>query len=139
MVIEDSVLWFIISLAGGGMGLLFAVVLTRNVLSFNEGSDAMKKISGAIRQGASAYLNRQYKTVAVITGVIALLILGTAPLLGIQGVRDPISNFHPRGGSVSARGISGHDGLGKGQRPGPPKPRKPALEGPLRSRFRAAR
>ena len=54
---------FWLGLAAGGLALLFAVVQARRVLSFSEGSDAMKKIASAIREGANAYLRHQYATV----------------------------------------------------------------------------
>ncbi|MCI9366919.1 MAG: sodium-translocating pyrophosphatase [Oscillospiraceae bacterium] len=63
-------------LAAGGLALLFAVVQARRVLSFSEGSDAMKKIASAIREGANAYLRHQYATVfKVFLVVFAVLLL----------------------------------------------------------------
>ena len=50
---------------GAVVAILFAVYLARKVLKAAEGNDLMKKISAAVRQGANAYLKRQY------TGVIA--------------------------------------------------------------------
>ena len=72
--VSSSMFWLVISFIGGSLGLLFALIFTKNVLRYKEGNDAMKKISDAIRQGASTYLNRQYKTIAVITIILAVLI-----------------------------------------------------------------
>ena len=67
---------FWLGLAAGGLALLFAVVQARRVLSFSEGSDAMKKIASAIREGANAYLRHQYATVfKVFLVVFAVLLL----------------------------------------------------------------
>jgi len=67
---------FWLGLAAGILALLFAVFQARRVLSFSEGSDAMKKIASAIREGADAYLRHQYATVfKVFLVVFAVLIL----------------------------------------------------------------
>ena len=54
-----------VTLAGSLIGLLFALLLARRILGFSEGNDTMRQISASIRQGANAYLKRQYKVVAV--------------------------------------------------------------------------
>src|SRR3989344_4332737 len=58
----------------GLIALGFAAFIAWLVLKQDEGSDKMKEIASAIRQGAKAYLNRQYKTVAVFTIVIAVIL-----------------------------------------------------------------
>ncbi len=54
-----------ITLAGAVIGLLFALLMARRILGFDEGNETMRHISASIRQGANAYLKRQYKVVAV--------------------------------------------------------------------------
>ncbi|MCL4325082.1 MAG: sodium-translocating pyrophosphatase [Candidatus Thermoplasmatota archaeon] len=48
---------------------------TYRVFREDEGTDKMKEISKAIREGAEAFLTREYKTVAMVGAVIAVLIL----------------------------------------------------------------
>ncbi|MDW8465584.1 MAG: hypothetical protein RML35_05185 [Chloroherpetonaceae bacterium] len=43
--------------SAAGIGLLFALFLTRQVLSSDMGSDAMRRISDAIKEGAEAFLS----------------------------------------------------------------------------------
>ena len=68
---------FWLGLAAGVLALLFALFQAKRVLSFSEGTDAMKKIASAIREGADAYLRHQYATVfkvfAVVFAVLVLL------------------------------------------------------------------
>ncbi|MCI2106350.1 MAG: sodium-translocating pyrophosphatase [Intestinimonas sp.] len=67
--------YFWIGLVGAVCALLFAVIQSRKVLSYSEGTDVMKKIAGSIREGANAYLKRQYSTVAKVFVVVFVVLL----------------------------------------------------------------
>jgi K(+)-stimulated pyrophosphate-energized sodium pump len=56
------------------VGLVFAFILIGFVLRHSAGNERMREISGAVQEGAKAYLNRQVKTVALIGVVIFLLL-----------------------------------------------------------------
>ncbi len=58
----------------GIIGLLFAGYLTRTVFRKDTGTPEMKEIGDAIREGAMAYLARQYKTIAIISIILAVVI-----------------------------------------------------------------
>jgi K(+)-stimulated pyrophosphate-energized sodium pump len=62
-------------LACGVVALLYGAWATRSVLASGTGTDRMREIAAAIQEGARAYLNRQYRTVAIV-GVIVAIILG---------------------------------------------------------------
>src|SRR5258706_11809348 len=51
------------------------------ILKLPEGNEAMREISAAVREGAIAYLRRQYTTIAIV-GVILFLAIGFTPPLG---------------------------------------------------------
>ena len=53
------------TLVGAVIALAFAFIMGRRVLSFDEGTPLMSKISRSIREGANAYLKRQYTVVGV--------------------------------------------------------------------------
>ena len=55
-------------------GLLVAFLLTRHVLAQDTGNAAMRLISDAIREGANAFMKRQYTTIAILSVAVALLI-----------------------------------------------------------------
>jgi len=55
-------------------GLWFAVYLAKWVLQNDEGTKEMQNISNAIREGAEAFLARQYKTIAMLTIPVAVVI-----------------------------------------------------------------
>jgi len=82
---EINPLVYVIPVAGI-IGLLFALVLTRSILRKDTGTPEMKEIGDAIREGAMAYLARQYKTIAVISIILGLLIavaIEPRPYVGI--------------------------------------------------------
>ncbi|MGB9606458.1 MAG: sodium/proton-translocating pyrophosphatase, partial [Bryobacteraceae bacterium] len=56
------------------LSLLVAVLFSRYVLRQDTGTAAMQRISNAIRQGAEAFLHRQYKTIISLAIVLALII-----------------------------------------------------------------
>ena len=59
----------LIALVCGVITVLYGVILTRWVLSKPAGDDKMREIASAIQEGASAYLSRQYRTVAIVAAV----------------------------------------------------------------------
>src|SRR5471032_2453435 len=65
---------YVIVMACGVLALLYGWVTSRQVLAADAGSARMQEISGAVQEGARAYLNRQYRTIAIV-GVIILAIL----------------------------------------------------------------
>ena len=65
-------LW--IALAVGGVGLIAAFGFARFVLASDTGSAEMQKISNAIRQGAEAFMKRQYSTIALIAIILAIIL-----------------------------------------------------------------
>ncbi len=81
---------------GAIAALLMAQVFTRSVMKESEGDDEMIRIAQAVRDGAMAYLTRQYKVVA---GVFVLLVIFLAglwalnlqPALSMLGV--PVAGF----------------------------------------------
>lgn len=67
-----DVLYYLAPLAGL-VSLIFAGFFASSVLKEGTGSKEMQKISAAIQEGAMAYLNRQYKTIAIVAIVLAAL------------------------------------------------------------------
>ena len=67
--------WVVV--AGGVLALLYGIWTTRQVLAANAGTARMQEISGAVQEGASAYLNRQYRTIAIVGIIIFLILLAT--------------------------------------------------------------
>ena len=65
-------LW--IALGVGFLSLIAAVVFARNVLANESGTPEMRVISDAIREGAEAFMKRQYSAIAIIAVVIAVVL-----------------------------------------------------------------
>ncbi|MFA4845195.1 MAG: sodium-translocating pyrophosphatase [Patescibacteria group bacterium] len=65
------------AIAAGILAILWGAVLTHWILKQPAGEGKMKGIALAIQEGASAYLARQYKVIAVI-GLVIFLLLGVA-------------------------------------------------------------
>ena len=60
-------------LVAGVLALLYGVWTIRSVLSLSAGNARMQEIAQAIQEGASAYLNRQYTTIAMVGAVIFVM------------------------------------------------------------------
>jgi len=60
---------------GAFAGLAFAFIQIRKVMSYPEGNETMVKISSAIREGANAYMKRQYSTVTVFFLIMFILLV----------------------------------------------------------------
>src|SRR5712691_1463243 len=65
---------YIFVIVCGLLALAYGVLTSRSVLAADAGNARMQEISGAVQIGASAYLNRQYRAIAVV-GVVILIIL----------------------------------------------------------------
>ncbi len=75
----------LIIIACGALALLYGLWTIREVLSLSAGNTRMQEIAAAIQEGARAYLNRQYTTIAMVGAVIfvlAFLVLGWQVALG---------------------------------------------------------
>ncbi len=94
------------SFVGAAVALLFALFTAKKVMKFSEGTDKMKKISQSIREGANAYLKRQYKVVAIFFAVMFVI-------LGVMAIFKLLTPYVPfaflTGGIFSA--LSGFVGM----------------------------
>jgi K(+)-stimulated pyrophosphate-energized sodium pump len=70
-----------LAVIAGVAGLAFAAFLVLYVLRQDEGSEKMKDISAAIREGAMAFLGREYRILAIFVVLVAI-VLGVVPNLG---------------------------------------------------------
>jgi K(+)-stimulated pyrophosphate-energized sodium pump len=68
-----TALWLIV--VCGALAVIYAVWAIRSVLAADAGSPKMQEISAAVREGAQAYLKRQYTTIAIV-GIVIFFILG---------------------------------------------------------------
>jgi K(+)-stimulated pyrophosphate-energized sodium pump len=64
----------VVALVCAGLAVLYGALTTRSLLALSPGNERMVQISRAVQEGASAYLRRQYTTIAVV-GVVLFVIL----------------------------------------------------------------
>ncbi|MFC2137307.1 sodium-translocating pyrophosphatase [Bacteroidota bacterium] len=67
------------------LALAFAYFFFKQVMKESEGTDKMKEIAQAVREGAMAYLNRQYTVVGKIFAVLLVILV----ILAFFGVQNP--------------------------------------------------
>ncbi|NOZ42325.1 MAG: sodium-translocating pyrophosphatase [Alphaproteobacteria bacterium] len=65
---------YLLIVGSGLVALVYGIYATRRVMAFDSGNARMQEISAAIREGAAAYLNRQYKAIGMVGIVVAILL-----------------------------------------------------------------
>ncbi len=95
-----------VTLIGSIIAIVFAIITAKKVMSYSEGTDKMQKIAASIREGANAYLKRQYTIVSVFFGGMFLI-------LGVMALANLLTPYVPfaflTGGFFS--GLSGFIGM----------------------------
>jgi len=71
---SSDTLWLWIALGVGVLALIAAFILARIVLAGDTGTPDMRVISDAIREGAEAFLSRQYRSIGIMAAVLAVII-----------------------------------------------------------------
>ncbi|MCX7848105.1 MAG: sodium-translocating pyrophosphatase [bacterium] len=100
-----STYWWIAPV-GAVTALVFAFVFYRQMLTASQGNERMQMIAQYVREGAMAYLHRQYKVVAIVF-VVLVAILAVLAYLGIQNPFVPVAFL--TGGCFS--GLCGYLGM----------------------------
>ena len=75
----------LISIGLGALAIIYGIVTSSQVLGASAGNAKMQEIAAAIQEGAQAYLNRQYTTIAMVGVVVAVVVgfaLGAVPAIG---------------------------------------------------------
>jgi K(+)-stimulated pyrophosphate-energized sodium pump len=75
----------LISIGLGVLAIVYGIITSSQVLSSSPGNARMQEIAAAIQEGAQAYLNRQYTTIALVGIVVAAIVafaLGMVPAVG---------------------------------------------------------
>ena len=65
----------VIALVCAGAAVVYGAVITRRLLARSPGNERMREISGAVQEGAKAYLTRQYTIIAGVAIILAILLI----------------------------------------------------------------
>ena len=98
---EGQALW--IALSASVVAIICGVVFSLQIIKESDGNDRMREIAGAIQEGAQAYLNRQYSTIAIV-GIVIFILLGVSGIGWASAIGFAI-------GAVFS-GLAGYIGMG---------------------------
>jgi K(+)-stimulated pyrophosphate-energized sodium pump len=65
----------VVALVCAAAAVIYGLIVTQRLLAKPAGNDRMREISGAVQEGAQAYLNRQYTIIAAVAVPIAILLI----------------------------------------------------------------
>ncbi|HEV7616243.1 MAG TPA: sodium-translocating pyrophosphatase [Solirubrobacterales bacterium] len=65
----------VVALVCAGAAVVYGLIVTQRLLAKSPGNDRMQEISGAVQEGAQAYLNRQYTIIAAVAVPLAIVLL----------------------------------------------------------------
>jgi K(+)-stimulated pyrophosphate-energized sodium pump len=65
----------VVALVCAALAVAYGLLTTRSLLALSPGNAEMQRISGAVQQGARAYLNRQYTVIAAVGVVLAVALI----------------------------------------------------------------
>ncbi len=93
----------------GLVALAFGYLFYRDIFSRGTGNDEMRSIYEAIKDGAMAYLTRQYKTIGIISVIVAVLIILAGDVFGVDRLGWEVALAFLIGAGFSA--LSGFIGM----------------------------
>nr|CRH05818.1 H+ translocating pyrophosphate synthase (pyrophosphate-energized proton pump) (Pyrophosphate-energized inorganic pyrophosphatase) [Candidatus Magnetococcus massalia] len=104
---DYNVLALLGSIAAGIVAVMWASRNRSWILSLDAGTERMQEISGAVEEGARAYMKRQYETIAFVGGILLVIIAmatdwATAVGFGVGAVLSGVAGFYGMGISVKA-------------------------------------
>ncbi len=105
--VADLPWWWYLAPACSVIALIMAVYFYKDLMKASEGTDRMKEIAQYVREGALAYLKRQYKVVTVFFIVVCAILAFMAFGLGVQHKLVPFAFL--TGGFFS--GLAGFFGM----------------------------
>ncbi len=88
----------VVALGCAAAAVVYGLLVTQRLLAKSPGNDTMQRISGAVQEGASAYLKRQYTIIAGVGAVVAILLI-------------PLQNWETALGFVIGGTLSGAAGF----------------------------
>ena len=107
---SDGTIYLWIAIGAGILSLVAALLFARSVLASEQGTPEMQEIAASIREGAEAFMGRQYKTIAIMAVVLAAILYAgyrfyplTAPLATKVVISFLIG--------AACSGISGYTGM----------------------------